>query len=320
MDVSRADVENPQQIPSSSSTAVPLVVPSPQLHLRDHLESYTGTAQVSRLLFVAPRLQQQQERQWCYERALGQLKGTRNTSLYRRTFDAASADPSLVAHLPLLDAAWAEAQDKKASTEMEELEAELNSYKQNLIRKKIRVRLPPLISLNLLADSYAQTAHNAIGALFEARGDYNAALRSYIRTQDYCTSPEQVLEMCLHVIEVSLHLGNFAHVLNYVGKAEQTAGVTEKRGTVALLKAVSGLAQLENRKYKAAARKCSPPPLFMSSSCLCAFAFAPLPPFCSPGLQIPGSVVGGAHEGTPPPRFSPGPPRRGYLRGSLRPR
>lgn len=61
--------------------------------------------------------------------------------------------------------------------------------------------------------------------------------------------------MCLHVIEVSLLLGNFAHVLNYVGKAEQTPGVQDKRGNVALLKAVGGLAQLENRKYKAAARK-----------------------------------------------------------------
>jgi len=61
--------------------------------------------------------------------------------------------------------------------------------------------------------------------------------------------------MCLHVIEVSLHLGNFAHVLNYVGKAEQTQGVGDKASTVALLKTVAGLAHLENRKYKAAARK-----------------------------------------------------------------
>lgn len=59
----------------------------------------------------------------------------------------------------------------------------------------------------------------------------------------------------MHVIEVSLHLGNFAHVLNYIGKAEQTPGVTDKRSTIALLKAVGGLAQLENRKYKQAARK-----------------------------------------------------------------
>jgi len=61
--------------------------------------------------------------------------------------------------------------------------------------------------------------------------------------------------MCLHVIEVSLHLGNFAHVLNYVAKAEQTQGVSEKPGVVAVLKAVAGLAQIENRKYKAAAKK-----------------------------------------------------------------
>jgi len=59
----------------------------------------------------------------------------------------------------------------------------------------------------------------------------------------------------MHVIDVSLYLGNFAHVLNYIGKAEQTPGVNEKRGIVGLLKAVGGLAQIENRKYKQAARK-----------------------------------------------------------------
>lgn len=135
MDLKLPDLEGAHAAP------VPTVTPSPAYPVREVLGRYQGPGQVARLLFAAPRLAAPQDRLWAYERAITLLKSTRNTTLYRRAFEAASGDAAIVAQLPPLDTAWADAQDKKAATELEELEAELNSYKQNLIRKKIRVRL-----------------------------------------------------------------------------------------------------------------------------------------------------------------------------------
>jgi len=60
--------------------------------------------------------------------------------------------------------------------------------------------------------------------------------------------------MCMNVIKVSVETGNYAHVTNYVSKAEQTPDLTDKV-TIAKLRVCSGLANLANKKYKHAARK-----------------------------------------------------------------
>jgi len=96
--------------------------------------------------------------------------------------------------------------------------------------------------------------HNDLGDFHYNRGDLNAALKCYVRTRDYCTTSKHIIQMCLNVIKVSIELGNYAHVVNYVAKAEQTPDLTDKV-VVAKLKVCAGLANLENRKYKMAARK-----------------------------------------------------------------
>jgi len=66
--------------------------------------------------------------------------------------------------------------------------------------------------------------------------------------------------MCLSVIKVSIHMGNFTHVANYITKAESTPDVSDTI-LMAQLKVASGLGHLEAKKYKLAARKfleCSP--------------------------------------------------------------
>lgn len=58
----------------------------------------------------------------------------------------------------------------------------------------------------------------------------------------------------MNVIKVSIEMGNYAHVSNYVAKAEQTPDLTDKV-VIAKLKVCSGLANLSSKKYKLAARK-----------------------------------------------------------------
>ncbi len=46
-----------------------------------------------------------------------------------------------------------------------------------------------------------------------------------MRTRDYCTTPKHIVAMCLAVIKCGIEMNNFAHVNNYVQKAEQTPDV-----------------------------------------------------------------------------------------------
>ena len=95
---------------------------------------------------------------------------------------------------------------------------------------------------------------NDLGDYYYNRGDLNSALKCYVRTRDYCTTSKHIIQMCMNVIKVSIEMGNYAHVVNYVAKAEQTPDLTDKV-TVAKLRVCAALANLENRKYKVAARK-----------------------------------------------------------------
>lgn len=52
-----------------------------------------------------------------------------------------------------------------------------------------------------------------------ARGAVQTAFKGYVRSRDYCTSPRQVVDMCLAVIRCAVENGAFVHVNNYVSKA-----------------------------------------------------------------------------------------------------
>jgi len=202
------------------------VIPSKDWSLQEYANRYQGHTKILRLIFIADRYVEKQSE--AYKMAIDVLKQTKNTTLYRKVFEKIS---DKLGAPYVYDSAWADGVDKKAQQSSEELEALLNGYRQNLIRKKIR------------------TGHNDLGAFYYDRGDFTSALRSYIRTQDYCTSAEHVIEMCMNVIKVSVAMNNFAHVPNYVGKAETTSGVAGNKLIEAQLKATAGLAYIENRKY-----------------------------------------------------------------------
>jgi COP9 signalosome complex subunit 1 len=209
-----------------------VIVPSKDWNLQDYINRYQGHTKIARLIFIAERYPEKQGE--AYKMSIDALKQTKNTPLYRKIFEKV-ADKLGAPYT--YDSSWADGIDKKAQSTSDELENLLNSYRQNLIRKKIR------------------TGYNDLGDFHYDRGDFNAALRSYIRTQDYCTSSEHIIEMCLNVIKVSVAMNNFAHVLNYVAKAEQTPGIATNKLVEAKLRATAGLAHIENRKYKMAAKK-----------------------------------------------------------------
>ena len=106
---------------------------------------------------------------------------------------------------------------------------------------------------NLIKESI-RMGYNDFGDYYYAHGYLADAFKSYARTRDYCTTSKHVIHTCMSAILVSIEMGQFTHVTSYVSKAEQTAEALEPP-TVSKLRCAAGLAHLEAKKYKLAARK-----------------------------------------------------------------
>jgi len=126
--------------------------------------------------------------------------------------------------------------DKRAAQQLEKLEQDLTGYKANLVKESIRV------------------GQNDLGDFFYQRGDLANSLKRYAHSRDYCTTSKHIIHLCLNVIKVSLEMNNYSHVTNYVSKAEQTPDVNDPT-IQPKLRVCSGLANIENKKYKLAAQK-----------------------------------------------------------------
>ena len=106
---------------------------------------------------------------------------------------------------------------------------------------------------NLIKESI-RMGYNDFGDFYYAHGALGDAFKNYVRTRDYCTTAKHIIHMCFNAILVSIEMGQFTHVTSYVTKAEQSHGDMDTI-TIAKLRCAAGLAHLEAKKYKLAARK-----------------------------------------------------------------
>lgn len=105
---------------------------------------------------------------------------------------------------------------------------------------------------NLIKESI-RMGYNDFGDFYYAHGALGDAFKNYVRTRDYCTTSKHIIHMCLNAILVSIEMGQFTHVTSYVSKAEQSQEAVEPI-VAAKLRCAAGLAHLESKKYKLAAR------------------------------------------------------------------
>ncbi|CAH2244356.1 COP9 signalosome complex subunit 1 [Pararge aegeria] len=227
------------------------VVENPTLDLETYAASYTGFAKLYRLMFVAdhcPSLRLE-----ALKMAISYVMTTYNVSLYQTLHKklaeavATAGLPDVAVQMgsqeiPVLDSMWVESKTKKAAIKLEKLDTDLKNYKTNSIKESIR------------------RGHDDLGDHYLDCGDLTSALKCYSRARDYCTSGKHIIMMCLNVVKVSVYLQNWAHVLNYVSKAEGTPDFNEVPGKdsnqaiLTRLKCAAGLAELATKKYKSAAK------------------------------------------------------------------
>ena len=191
-------------------------------------DRYDGYTKLQRLLLVAEKCENLQED--AYRLLLIELKKGSNTSLYTKLFTQVGVS---LGFNEGLDNNWIEMTEKREMMRLERLESELMSAKTTMIKESIRI------------------AYNDIGDLYYERGNLTEALKSYLRTRDYCSLPKHYSEMCVRVASVTLDLGQYKNVMNYINKAE--TGIGEEL-LHAKLKSITALVMLTDGYYKDAAK------------------------------------------------------------------
>ncbi|GAB2217307.1 hypothetical protein Droror1_Dr00000479 [Drosera rotundifolia] len=201
---------------------------SDQFDIEAYASLYTGRTKIVRLMFIADRCEA--TRAEALRMAYEEIVKGEDTVLYREIVGKIGGGEEREGR------EWVEGVERKAEVRKEKLEIELNAYRTNLIKESIRM------------------GYNDFGEFYYAHGLLGDAFKSFIRARDYCTTAKHIIHMCLNAILVSIEMGQFTHVANYVAKAETTSEALEPV-TAAKLKCAAGLANLETKKYKLAARK-----------------------------------------------------------------
>ncbi|CAH0475769.1 unnamed protein product [Peronospora belbahrii] len=186
---------------------------------------YSGRNRTERLLFLVktcPELQTEAKRA-----LLRELKEGLNMELYAEILGEKVHEETV----------FIDTIKHKAFQQHEKLEQELNSYKSTMIKESIRM------------------GHNDLGEFYFKSGDLSAALKSFAQARDYCTTDKHIIEMCLNVSKVALHMRNFAHVTNYLIKLEQVSSAQSDPVLKSKIASAFGLVALHEKNYHAAASK-----------------------------------------------------------------
>ncbi|KAJ0392982.1 hypothetical protein P43SY_007809 [Pythium insidiosum] len=216
------------------------MAPTPQhlegFDVESYASKYTGRNRINRLLFVAK--QSAALRHDALDLLLQELASSKNMKLYLEVAEAATNEPSNIPERALsIDQTHVESVKRATAQQHERLEQELNSYKSTMIKESIRM------------------GYNDLGNFFYELGDLPAALKSFAQARDYCTADKHVVEMCLNVSKVGLHMRNFGLVKSYLTKLEQIEMARNDPILKTKLSSAFGLVALHEKNYREAALK-----------------------------------------------------------------
>lgn len=130
------------------------------------------------------------------------------SELSTRLFSLGLGDPGLDAEAQQ----WISQTDAAANSERDELEGEAARAKAAVDRAAVRA------SAVALGDWHAR------------RGEPQAALRSFLRARDYCSTPRDVAEVCLRAASTAAAAGSWAHVSSYASRAASAAATAPAAG------------------------------------------------------------------------------------------
>uniref|UniRef100_A0A453KYB0 26S proteasome regulatory subunit Rpn7 N-terminal domain-containing protein n=1 Tax=Aegilops tauschii subsp. strangulata TaxID=200361 RepID=A0A453KYB0_AEGTS len=204
-----------------------------QRSLEAYAALYSGRTRLARLVFIAQRCGVEAIELAALRMAYDEAKAREDTAFYR---EAALRINGRLGPTHLLDQDWVDSVNHRAEQRKENLETELEVYKTCLHGESIRI------------------CYNDLGDFYYSHGRLTEAFKSYIKTEEYFSASEHVVQMCMKAILISVELGHNVRVLNFVSKAQ---GCQDPLSPIAIakLQAVAGLARLGRKEYKLAAQE-----------------------------------------------------------------
>jgi COP9 signalosome complex subunit 1 len=160
-----------------------------------------------------------------------ELKRGTNTGLYLKTWS--TLNEALQNEIGY-DEAWLTSTVGLCERTLSYLDADLSSSKSAMVKEKIRV------------------GHTDMGHFNYQMGNLNDALKSFLRTRDFCAMPRHNCDMCLNVIGVSIDLNQYFNASNFINKVTDDTGDTL---VIAKIRAASALVDLRESQFKQAALK-----------------------------------------------------------------
>lgn len=211
-----------------------VVTEPPKFDLEGYISNYAGRTQVDRLLLIGDTCQPLAVE--ALKLAVNLLKKSSDVPRYKQAVATlASIDPSDPDSRT--DEEWVDRVLRKVASETEKYEAQLKSYKHNLIKESIRM------------------GHEDLGNHYYASGDLSSAFKSYSRMRDFCTAPKHILDMSLQIIKVCIEQGNYMSVQSHIMKIRNLLRTPEEEADLAPKLAVAtGLSHLATGNFKDAAK------------------------------------------------------------------
>ncbi|KAI7898274.1 26S proteasome subunit RPN7-domain-containing protein, partial [Cokeromyces recurvatus] len=192
-----------------------------------YIGNYKGHTRIIRSLFIATQCDALSIE--AYKTAIHDIKQlTLNTTKYCQTVDSLndklrSRGQAIIS----MDKEWIANVQNKSKTILETLENELKIAKQNVHKENIR------------------TCYMKLGDFYYKKGDLQNAMKHYVRTREYCSTNEDILEMCFNTIKVYLDDCNFSNVIQtYISRIEAIPHILEKVNIISKLKCCQALALL----------------------------------------------------------------------------
>ncbi len=230
------------EIPNASvNDVLDRPVESAPFEVESYAAQYSGFAKLSRLLYIAdhcPPLQIE-----ALEQALKYVKeSTYNVNAYttiqQKLVNAltASGQTAKAEQYPL-DTVWIDEKSKMSQIYFEKLDTDLKNYKTNSIKESIR------------------RGHDDLGAHYLQCGDLSNALKCYSRSRDYCMGDQQLFNICMNIIKVSIYQKSWGHVNSFAQKAESSPECSANSTAQTKISCIVGLHELVTKRYKYAAKR-----------------------------------------------------------------
>ncbi|KAG9246270.1 COP9 signalosome-like protein complex subunit 1 [Calycina marina] len=219
----------------------------PKLDLECYIHNYSGRTRIQRLIHIGK-----------YSAYLGvdalklatkEAKETRDLKRYLKALNylrhIAPNEPEAKN-----DQVWCEQSERENQAKSAHLEAQLKSYKNNLIKESVRM------------------GNEDLGNHYQSIGELGKSYEAFSRMRQDISQAKQVIDISRHLIEVGIEQSNFNGIHSNIQKIRGIQGSAEDEKAIQpFISAAEGLVRLNGSEYKMAARAFLNTDAGMGTSC-----------------------------------------------------